>query len=177
LRAFLSLGLMADEDAPEPERDSAAAAAANGAPGSAEMTLCRGDGGGCGPGSGKPDTISALTPYPRYLDPAPGPGRAPGSGAEGPEGDPDAAAWQELAQNAGSLHGAPGGAALRRVMGWSPLHVAAMEGGPALLRRLVGERGCALRARSASSWTALHCAAAHNQARPCPSPYPDPWGA
>lgn len=60
----------------------------------------------------------------------------------------------------------PGLAAVRRTMGWSPLHLAAMEGQCALIERLVAQHGCALTARSANSWTPLHYAAAHNQVRP-----------
>ena len=54
---------------------------------------------------------------------------------------------------------------MRRVMGWSAMHVAAAEGRPAALRALVAGCGCSLVARSANSWTPLHCAAAHGQAR------------
>ena len=62
----------------------------------------------------------------------------------------------------------PGLAAVRHVMGWSPLHMAAMEGKIGLVRRLVKEFGCSLLQRSANSWTPLHYAAAHNQVqRPC----------
>lgn len=57
----------------------------------------------------------------------------------------------------------PGLTAVRLVMGWSPLHMAAMEGKVGLIRRLVKEFGCSLTQRSANSWTPLHYAAAHNQ--------------
>ena len=63
----------------------------------------------------------------------------------------------------------PGLAAVRRTMGWSPLHLAAMDGQCGLIERLVSQHDCALTARSANSWTPLHYAAAHNQvgAPPC----------
>jgi hypothetical protein len=51
-------------------------------------------------------------------------------------------------------------------MGWSPLHLAAMEGRVGLIERLVAEHGCGVAARSANSWTPLHYAAAHNRVRP-----------
>ena len=73
------------------------------------------------------------------------------------------AAWVEVARCVDVAR--PGLAPVRRVMGWGPLHVAAMGGHPALVRRLVQTLGCDLNHRSANSWTALHCAAAHNQVR------------
>lgn len=57
----------------------------------------------------------------------------------------------------------PGLAAVRKIMGWSPLHLAAMEGKVQLIERLVQDFGCSITARSANSWTPLHYAAAHNQ--------------
>ncbi|KAK9826780.1 hypothetical protein WJX81_008505 [Elliptochloris bilobata] len=84
-----------------------------------------------------------------------------GEGPAGSGGAPDAQAWAELAKHVEL--GRPGAAALRRVMGWSPMHVAAAEGRPAALRVLAGECGCSLVARSANSWKPLHSAAAHNQ--------------
>ncbi len=59
----------------------------------------------------------------------------------------------------------PGLAAVRKIMGWSPLHLAAMEGKAELIGRLVQDFGCSITARSANSWTPLHYAAAHNQVR------------
>ena len=57
----------------------------------------------------------------------------------------------------------PGMTTVRRIMGWAPLHVAAMEDQPAVVRKLVCELGADPHQRSANSWTALHCAAAHNK--------------
>jgi len=57
----------------------------------------------------------------------------------------------------------PGLAAVRSTMGWTPLHMAAMEGKTGLIRRLVTEFECSLTQRAANSWTPLHYAAAHNQ--------------
>ena len=59
----------------------------------------------------------------------------------------------------------PGLTAVRTTMGWSPLHMAAMEGRVGLIRRLVKDFGCSLTQRAANSWTPLHYAAAHNQVR------------
>ena len=71
------------------------------------------------------------------------------------------AAWLEVASCTDLAR--PGLATVRRIMSWGPLHVAAMEGTPAVVRRLVQELGLDPLQRSANSWTALHCAAAHNK--------------
>ncbi|CAL8467651.1 g7189 [Coccomyxa elongata] len=70
-------------------------------------------------------------------------------------------AWEEAAKHLDLNR--PGLAAVRKIMGWSPLHLAAMDGQVALIEKLVQEFGCSITARSANSWTPLHYAAAHNQ--------------
>ena len=55
-------------------------------------------------------------------------------------------------------------------MGWSPLHLAAMEGHVGLIETLVSKHGCSITARSANSWTPLHYAAAHNRVCACAAP-------
>lgn len=72
-------------------------------------------------------------------------------------------AWEEAAKHLDLNR--PGLAAVRKIMGWSPLHLAAMDGQVALIEKLVQEFGCCITARSANSWTPLHYAAAHNQVR------------
>ncbi len=72
-------------------------------------------------------------------------------------------AWQEAAKRLDL--GRPGLAAVRKIMGWSPLHLAAMDGDVALIEKLVKKFDCSITARSANSWTPLHYAAAHNQVR------------
>lgn len=67
----------------------------------------------------------------------------------------EAAKWLDLQR--------PGLAAVRKIMGWSPLHLAAMEGQVSLIEKLVQDFGCSITARSANSWTPLHHAAAHNK--------------
>lgn len=63
----------------------------------------------------------------------------------------------------------PGLATVRRIMGWAPLHLAAMQGQPRLVRQLVQELGADPLQANANSWTPLHCAAAHNQVGSLPS--------
>lgn len=70
-------------------------------------------------------------------------------------------AWEEAAKHLNLDR--PGLAAVRKIMDWSPLHLAAMDGQVALVEKLVQEFGCSITARSANSWTPLHYAAAHNQ--------------
>ena len=70
-------------------------------------------------------------------------------------------AWEEAAKHLDLNR--PGLAAVRKIMGWSPLHLAAMDGHVALVEKLVQEFGCSITVRSANSWTPLHYAAAHNQ--------------
>lgn len=72
-------------------------------------------------------------------------------------------AWEEAAKQLDLSR--PGLAAVRKIMGWSPLHLAAMDGQVALIEKLVQDFGCSITARSANSWTPLHYAAAHNQVR------------
>ena len=57
----------------------------------------------------------------------------------------------------------PGLAAVQKIMGWTPLHLAAAEGEVQLMESLIQEHGCDHLARSVNSWTPLHYAAAHNQ--------------
>lgn len=71
--------------------------------------------------------------------------------------------WEEAAKQLDLSR--PGLAAVRKIMGWSPLHLAAMDGQVALIEKLVQDFGCSITARSANSWTPLHYAAAHNQVR------------
>ena len=59
----------------------------------------------------------------------------------------------------------PGLPTVQRVLGWHPLHVAAMAGDTGLIARLVEQFRCDLRVKSINSWTPLHYAAAYNQAR------------
>jgi hypothetical protein len=75
-------------------------------------------------------------------------------------------AWEETARWVDLNR--PGLAAVRTIMGWSPLHLAAMEGRTELIQKLVQDFGCSITARSANSWTPLHYAAAHNQVRVSP---------
>ena len=69
--------------------------------------------------------------------------------------------WAAVAQVADLSR--PGFAGVQRVLGWHPLHVAAMAGSIDLLRRLVEQLNCDLRVKSMNSWTPLHYAAAYNQ--------------
>ena len=57
----------------------------------------------------------------------------------------------------------PGLAAVQKIMGWTPLHLAAAEGEVQLMESLIQEHGCDILARSVNSWTPLHYAAAHNK--------------
>ena len=57
----------------------------------------------------------------------------------------------------------PGLLAVQRIMGWTPLHLAAAEGEVRLMESLIQEQGCDILARSVNSWTPLHYAAAHNK--------------
>ena len=57
----------------------------------------------------------------------------------------------------------PGLAAVQKIMGWTPLHLAAAEGEVRLMESLMQEHGCDVHARSVNSWTPLHYAAAHNK--------------
>ena len=57
----------------------------------------------------------------------------------------------------------PGLSKLQQVLGWHPLHVAAMSGNIELIKRLVQQFDCDLRVKSMNSWTPLHYAAAYNQ--------------
>lgn len=57
----------------------------------------------------------------------------------------------------------PGLPTVQRVLGWHPLHVAAMSGNIELIKRLVQQFDCDLRVKSMNSWTPLHYAAAYNQ--------------
>lgn len=57
----------------------------------------------------------------------------------------------------------PGLPTVQRVLGWHPLHVAAMSGNIELIQRLVEQFHCDLRVKSMNSWTPLHYAAAYNQ--------------
>ena len=57
----------------------------------------------------------------------------------------------------------PGLAAVQKIMGWTPLHLAAAEGEVQLMESLIGDHGCDVLARSVNSWTPLHYAAAHNK--------------
>jgi cytohesin len=57
----------------------------------------------------------------------------------------------------------PGLPTVQRVLGWHPLHVAAMSGSIDLIQRLVQQFDCDLRVKSMNSWTPLHYAAAYNQ--------------
>jgi hypothetical protein len=57
----------------------------------------------------------------------------------------------------------PGLPTVQRVLGWHPLHVAAMSGQVELVSRLVRQFRCDLRVKSMNSWTPLHYAAAYNQ--------------
>jgi len=54
-------------------------------------------------------------------------------------------------------------AAVQKIMGWTPLHLAAAEGEVQLMASLIQEHGCDILARSVNSWTPLHYAAAHNK--------------
>ena len=57
----------------------------------------------------------------------------------------------------------PGLAAVQKIMGWTPLHLAAAEGEVRLMESLIQEHGCDVHACSVNSWTPLHYAAAHNK--------------
>ena len=57
----------------------------------------------------------------------------------------------------------PGLAAVQRIMGWTPLHLAAAEGEVQLMESLIADHRCDVLARSVNSWTPLHYAAAHNK--------------
>ena len=57
----------------------------------------------------------------------------------------------------------PGLAAVQKIMGWTPLHLAAAEGEVQLMESLIADHGCDVLARSVNSWTPLHYAAAHNK--------------
>ena len=57
----------------------------------------------------------------------------------------------------------PGLAAVQKIMGWTPLHLAAAEGEVQLMESLIADHGCDVLARSDNSWTPLHYAAAHNK--------------
>jgi ankyrin repeat protein len=83
----------------------------------------------------------------------------PGEGEEGAA--PLAPEWEAAALEIDLNR--PGLLAVRNTMGWTPLHMAAMEGKTALIRRLVTEFDSSLTQRAANSWTPLHYAAAHNQ--------------
>ncbi len=63
----------------------------------------------------------------------------------------------------------PGLAAAQKIMGWTPLHLAAAEGEVQLMESLIREHGCDIHARSVNSWTPLHYAAAHNKVLHCSS--------
>ena len=57
----------------------------------------------------------------------------------------------------------PGLAAVQKIMGWTPLHLAAAEGEVRLMESLIQDHDCDVLARSMNSWTPLHYAAAHNK--------------
>lgn len=57
----------------------------------------------------------------------------------------------------------PGLRVVQRVLGWAPLHVAAVEGNTALIRTLVQAHGCDVLVQSANSWSPLHYAAGYNR--------------
>jgi ankyrin repeat protein len=57
----------------------------------------------------------------------------------------------------------PGLPTVQRVLGWHPLHVAAMAGDVELIGRLARDFSSDLRVKSMNSWTPLHYAAAYNQ--------------
>ena len=59
----------------------------------------------------------------------------------------------------------PGLAAVQKIMGWTPLHLAAAEGEVQLMDSLIADHGCDVLARSVNSWTPLHYAAAHDKVR------------
>ena len=61
----------------------------------------------------------------------------------------------------------PGLVAVQKIMGWTPLHLAAAEGEVQLMESLIREHGCDILARSVNSWTPLHYAAAHNKVAHC----------
>ena len=52
---------------------------------------------------------------------------------------------------------------MQKIMGWTPLHLAAAEGEVQLMESLIADHGCDVLARSVNSWTPLHYAAAHNK--------------
>lgn len=69
--------------------------------------------------------------------------------------------WGTVAQSVDLSR--PGLPTVQRVLGWHPLHVAAMAGSIELIRRLVEQFRCDLKVKSMNSWTPLHYAAAYNQ--------------
>ena len=53
--------------------------------------------------------------------------------------------------------------AVQQILGWSALHLAAMEGKVSNIEKLIKKFNCDVHCQSANTWTPLHYAAAYNQ--------------